>query len=332
MDTDIKVDSVIYPNLFKVPTIRDTNSLLHGVLKASFPSYQERRSIEFRTQLVNSFRQEILECLLLPHPDYKSIEETANTVRYIYKTETLTYFANFLDCMYNFKCFNYSPTDLSKLKTYLESVLGYNLYTINSFTKNQIESILTEGSLESSKYPCNCYLYTTHLHRSLGFKNLLYFENILSNLSSENSINNDETLHYISEILEVCILIINFETIELVSEYRKDCFNKYIILSSEFEVIGLKSDSICLTSFQKDHPLVEELLLPKKSPKRSLLQKLEESLSKAEIEQRDNVFYIKYYQTAKTIYRFYIDQNGEYISGMVPDKIRTMVKNIVLSD
>ena len=87
-----------------------------------------------------------------------------------------------------------------------------------------------------------------------------------------------------------------------------------------------------LTSFQKDHPLVEELLLPKKSPKRSLLQKFEESLSKAEIEQRDNTFYIKYYQTAKTIYRFYIDQNGDFISGMAPDKIKTMVKNIALSD
>lgn len=261
--------------------------------------------------------------------------------------------------------------EIEQLKFILENKLGYELYLPTKFNQNVIESLLEdkqdipEGLYKDYDY--NCYLFTSCGGAQLNrfqweyckVEGLMCFGNIVSHINSNNFIGDMDALAYIPELMGVNLIIMDFNTGQVINIYDYSKNNGYVLIHNNnnvhFETLGIKSNDIIETYFTEDHPIVREayesknrenkqidftVLEPKvinflnPEPKtKTLIDILREELEDvADVEIVNNDLgyaYIRYKQTPKTVYRFYIDKSGNITYGKIPIKIQNHIKHII---
>lgn len=256
------------------------------------------------------------------------------------------------------KLMNTIYQEIEELKNILHKNLSHYLYLPNHFNAGVIEKVLEYHSRNETipyeeipkgkyfKYPFNCYLFTVCKATPLLKFEMEYFNipeiinlsDIPNHLCSRNFIGDGDALIYIPHILSINLIIIDFDKNSVLAIYENESSDKFVIINSinnvHFETIGLinKSNKI-QTLFDKNDKIVIECLKREKNINlnRTTMDKLKEVLGEiASVEPSsiENAYvYIKYRQTSKTVYRFHITEQGELVSGSVPNKILNDIKN-----
>jgi len=199
---------------------------------------------------------------------------------------------------YNEVC-SYVEDHIKRLKTILESIMGYKLYLPNYFNKGVIEYILSNcvendnlhsidlNLLPKGKYfelPYNCNLFTLCKASSLmkfemeynDFDEIVSLGDISNHFKSRRFIGDGDVLSFIPHILGVNLIIISFENSCVISVYDNDLSDKYIVVNNirnvHFETVGIKlggniqvEDGLIKTLFGKDDSFIIELLKKSKN-------------------------------------------------------------------
>jgi hypothetical protein len=194
---------------------------------------------------------------------------------------------------------------------------------------------------------------------------ITYLKDIPEYLKSYEFIGESDALPYLPELMGVNLIILNFDNNKIINVYENNNNDKFVLIHNQnnrhFESVGFTIESNIWTLFEREHPIIKECLesikrdnkellfneLDMESPKPKVINFMKDSYDKqkdvvtilrrvlgdrAEIDycnEFDAVAYVRYQQTPKTIYRFYVDDKGEITSGTVTNKIKQMIRNIL---
>jgi hypothetical protein len=192
--------------------------------------------------------------------------------------------------------YSYIEDHIKRLKTILESIMGYKLYLPNYFNKGVIEYILSNcienGNLHSldlsllpkGKYfelPYNCNLFTLCKASSLmkfemeynDFDEIVSLGDISNHFKSRRFIGDGDVLSFIPHILGINLIIISFENSCVISVYDNELSDKYVVVNNirnvHFETVGIKGETsdtgLIKTLFDKNDNFIIELLKKSKT-------------------------------------------------------------------
>lgn len=253
-----------------------------------------------------------------------------------------------------------------KVGDYLYLPTKFNEGVIEQILNNNLE--IPEGKYSYLPYNCylfTCCKASNLMKLEWEYHDLegiTYLKDIPRYLESIEFIGDSDALSYIPELMGVNLIIMNFDNNKIINIYENIDNDKFVLIHNQnnrhFETVGFLYDSNIWTLFDRQHPIVTECLESIKredkvlnfkmdytKPKiinfmkdkidrqKDVVMILRKTLAdKVEIDycnEFDSVAYIRYYQTEKTIYRFYIDEKGEVVSGVAPEKIKLIIKNIL---
>jgi hypothetical protein len=241
-------------------------SVVDLVMK-SFDVLKPRKFMEFLEAMYNYTDKE----LAYPKEPISnmSITEYKDVIKYedsIY-FETANELYEFLETKINRKVIEF--------RVILEDKLDNKLYLPIHFNKGVIEAVLEEKEVPEGLYhdlPFNCRLFTYCNGQNLirfayeynKLEEMLYLRGIPDFFRSREFIGDSDVLSYIPDIMQINIIIIDFDDNNVIHIYETDKSENYIIINNirnvHFETIGLKVNEKVYTIFDKEDDFIQDII------------------------------------------------------------------------
>jgi hypothetical protein len=245
-------------------------------------------------------------------------------------------------------------------KNILEQIMGCNLYLPNNFGIGVIEKILESVEIVNDKVsiksgtilpmgkyyymPYNCILFTASKAsplikfelEHLDIPGIVTLGDVSKHLNSRKFIGDADCLVYIPYLLSVNLIIVNLESNSVIAIYDNYQNDNYIIINSikevHFETVAILEDNSYKTLFNRKDNIIKFIVKNKSLnlvEEKSLDTKLKDTFGdKIDITVKDSKLFVKYYQSSKTTYRFYLNSSGELISGIIPQSLKNKISEL----
>lgn len=267
---------------------------------------------------------------------------------------------------------------ISRIREILEYVLGYKLYLPIHFNSNIIESILNHSELNDESiqyinqnipkgiykdYKFNSNLFTISEGTPLlkfeyeynEVEDIVKLSDIPSYLNSRRFIGDADCMLYIPHILNVNLIIMNFEECGVIAIYENPKSSYYVITNNiyntHFETVGIiDTKGYIQTLFEDSHPLIKECLKREHkinleclnikveaeveiiSPNISIEEKVRKAfgdrIEKFRLLEQEHQYAYIVLKESKSLYRIYINEKLDIVSGYAPERIKYKLKSL----
>lgn len=173
-----------YQNLYTISTIADGNCLIHSVLKAMYPTYQNNPSIKSRVALAKNFRKELAALLSKQNPKYPNHTYWSSVSSGSFPRMTMlesvddTLIDDLDDVDYSLigliSLFNSNEFLGNEIFKYVAEILDIDIYIFEQKNKNIIPNTFTR--ITTDKKPSICIVGDKHHFEVLTLFNGKYFE------------------------------------------------------------------------------------------------------------------------------------------------------------
>jgi hypothetical protein len=258
---------------------------------------------------------------------------------------------------------------VKQIRDFLEYIMNYELYIPTNFNEGVIEYIfenvknMDDETIEEvrktlpkgiySNYNFNSNLFTISEGAPLvkfeyeynELEGIVKLGDIPSHINSRKFIGDADGMIYIPHILNINLIIINFEKCSVIAIYENKNSEYYVIVNNidnvHFETVGvIDNNGYIETLFQKTHPLIQECfkkegklnlqcLIREVSIEDKIRKAFGDRIEKFRLLEQENKYAYIVLKELKTTHRFYINITGDVVEGYVPERIKFKLKNII---